>query len=114
MDKIRKEKKMEKIKAVITGRLSKPRDQLIDEFAKYGVTIITKMRSDINYLITDTPNSGTRKNQMARSFGTKIVSELEFRMVIKYTNPLLITNTIPIIKLRSRQTEETLTRYLDF
>ena len=104
---------------VITGKLSKPRDQLIKEFAKYGIIVISGIRSNIDYLITDTPNSGTRKNQMAKSFGTKIVSELEFKMMIKYTKPFQITNTIPTIKappgtIKSSQKEIELTRYLDF
>ena len=110
------------MKVVITSRLSKPRDQLIKEFTNYGIIVLTGMRSNIDYLIADTPNSNTRKTQMARSFGTKIVSELEFRMIIKYIKSLPIINTISTIKasstqyynIKSSQKEIELTRYLDF
>ena len=111
----RKEKIMN---VVITGKLSKPRDELVKEFAGYGISVMAGMKPNIDYLITDTPNSGTRKNQMARSFGTKIVSELEFRMTIKYTKPPLIVNTTKLkssnIPPKQATIEATLPRYLDF
>lgn len=113
---------------VITGKLSKPRNELIKEFANCNVTVLSSMKPGVDYLVTDTPDSGTSKNIMAQRLGIIRISESLFRQKFlgekmpklsniitkklypKLSNP--ITETI-LNKLKPSQ-ETTLTRYLDF
>jgi len=69
----------QKIKVVITGKLSKPRKELAEEFARYGVEVSETLNSETRYLITDDPNSNSSKNQKARKLGTTVISEIDFR-----------------------------------
>src|SRR3990172_3880726 len=68
-----------KMNVVITGRLSTTRDKLAEEFAQYGIFVLPSMRANVNYLITDTPGSGTSKNTMAEQLGIERISENDFR-----------------------------------
>lgn len=64
------------IKVALTGSLSKPRSELIKEWAKYGVIEVDVSKA--NYLITDNPNSGSSKNKTASKLGIPVITESEF------------------------------------
>ena len=55
------------------------RDKLIDEFSQYNISVLDSMRVGVNYLITDSPDSGSKKNQMAQQLGIERISENLFR-----------------------------------
>jgi len=73
----------QKIKVVITGKLSKTRKELAEEFARYGFEVSETLNGETKYLITDDPNSNSSKNQKARRLGTTIISETDFRKEIE-------------------------------
>ena len=66
----------------ITGKLSIPRNQFIQEIAQYGWSVGT-VTSNTKYLVTDTPDSGSSKNRKARKLGITVISEEEFRNLMK-------------------------------
>lgn len=66
----------------ITGKLSIPRNQFIQEIAQYGWSVGT-VTSNTKYLVTDTPDSGSSKNRKARELGIPVISEEEFRNLMK-------------------------------
>ncbi len=108
---------------VITGKLSRPRNELIDEFAKYNISVLDSMKRGVDYLITNTPNSGSRKNIIAQNLDVERISESNFReyaLKRKETRKTSIVekrtwNTPPKTTTKPKQTTETtLTRYLDF
>lgn len=72
---------VEAIKVAFTGKLSKPRGQLINDWSEFNI-IEVDIKS-AQYLITDNPNSGSSKNKMADKLGIKKVTETEFLNVIK-------------------------------
>ncbi|MFH1546966.1 MAG: hypothetical protein ABIC57_00595 [bacterium] len=67
------------IKIVITGKLSKGRKELTEEFALHGIEVIGSVSRDVKYLITDDPGSGSNKNLAAQKLGIMAISEEEFR-----------------------------------
>lgn len=70
-----------KYKVAITGKLSKPRNKLVEEFLDYGIEV-TGVGKGVKYLITDDPNSGSSKNIAAQKFGIQTISEEEFRKLL--------------------------------
>lgn len=109
---------------VITGKLSKTRDELTKEFAQYGIYVLPSMRANIDYLVTDTPDSGSSKNTKAQQFGIERISENDFRQIILTKTSKFVRKMIPdknpikgtaIFSKKSKPpTKTTLTRYLDF
>lgn len=71
----------EAVYIAITGKLSKPRNQLFEEFAQYGYAEGTVKKA--KYLITDTPNSNSAKNRQAQMYGTEVISESDFRKLLQ-------------------------------
>jgi DNA ligase (NAD+) len=67
------------IKVAITGKLSKGRKELIEEFAAHGIEVVGSVSKEVAYLITDSPDSGSSKNLAAQKLGVKVVSEEDFR-----------------------------------
>jgi len=76
---IEKEASKMKIKVAITGKLSKPRKELIEEFASHGIEVVDSVRKECSYLITDDPFSGSSKNLAAQKLGVNIIAENDFR-----------------------------------
>lgn len=72
-----------KIKVVITGKLSVSRK----EFEKYlndnGYELASGISKSVQYLITDNPNSGSSKNVQADKLGISKLTENEFRNLIE-------------------------------
>ena len=68
----------------ITGKLEfyDNRNELVAEIEKLGGKVSSSVTSKTNYLITNDKNSGSSKNQKAQKYGTKIISEQEFRDLI--------------------------------
>lgn len=64
----------------ITGKLLQynNRDALVMDIEKYGGKVVSGVTSKTDYLITNEPDSGSSKNQNAKKFGTKIITEKEF------------------------------------
>ena len=65
----------------ITGKLSVPRNDFINEISQYGWTVGTVTKKT-QYLVTDTPDSGSSKNLKAQKMGVKVISEEEFRKIM--------------------------------
>jgi len=79
---IKKDLKEDTMKVVITGKLSKGRKELAEEFASHGINVIGSISKEVAYLITDNPNSGSVKNQAAQKLGIRVISETNFRREI--------------------------------
>ncbi len=79
--------KLEKLrgkKFVITGKLKTfvSRDEFRECIENGGATLTEKIERGVDYLITNTPNSGTAKNKQAIEFGIKRITEDEFNEMI--------------------------------
>lgn len=68
-----------KIKVAITGKLSKPRKELTEEFATHGIEVVSSITKECDYLITDDPASGSTKNVAAQKLSVIVLSETDFR-----------------------------------
>lgn len=74
-----KENKIEnKGTVVITGSLSIKREDFIKKLEEKGWKIANKITKSTNYLITNTPNSGTSKNKKADKLGVTKITETDF------------------------------------
>jgi len=76
---VKKEESKMGIKVAITGKLSKPRKELTEEFATHGIEVIGSITKECDYLITDDPTSGSTKNLAAQKMGVTVLSESDFR-----------------------------------
>lgn len=63
---------------VVTGSLSIKRDDFIKKLEEKGWKIANKITKSTNYLITNTPNSGTSKNKEADNLGVTKITETDF------------------------------------
>ena len=65
-----------------TGKLTsgqfKNRDELKADIESHGGKLVSSVSSKVDYLITNTPDSGTQKNKDAKKFGVKIITEEEY------------------------------------
>jgi DNA ligase (NAD+) len=62
-----------------TGKLiTMSRDEAKNMVAENGGQVKSGVTADLNYLVTNTPNSGSSKNLKAQELGTKIITEQEF------------------------------------
>ena len=65
-----------------TGKLTsgqfKNRDELKADIESRGGKLVSSISSKVDYLITNTPDSGTQKNKDAKKFGIKIITELDY------------------------------------
>lgn len=69
-------------KIVITGKLSKSRKTLTEEFNSYGYAVVDSVARGVDFLITDNPESGSSKNIAAKRLGVKVISENNFRELL--------------------------------
>lgn len=71
----------------ITGKLLRypNRDALVAEIEANGGKVVSGVSAKTNYLITNDKESGSSKNKKAAQFGTKIISEDEFREMLGLT-----------------------------
>lgn len=67
------------ISICLTGKLSKPRSALLEEWADYVHEVDI---SKADYLITDDPTSGSSKNKKAQKLGIPVLTEVEFRAIL--------------------------------
>lgn len=67
-----------KFKIAITGKLSKSRNLLAEEFLQHGI-LVSDIKKDVKYLVTDDPNSGSSKNKAAKDLGIMVINEADFR-----------------------------------
>ena len=66
-----------------TGKLEHfTRDSINAKIVELGAKIASGVSAKTDYLITNTPNSGSSKNVNAKKFGTKIITESEFIAMI--------------------------------
>lgn len=63
----------------ITGKLSVSRKQFESELKSAGFKVVSSVNKTTDFLITDDPNSKSSKNISADKFGTKKLTEHEFR-----------------------------------
>lgn len=62
-----------------TGKLQNyTRDSLKAEIESLGGKMVSSVTSKVNYLITNTPNSGTQKNKDAQRLGVSIITEEDY------------------------------------
>ena len=67
----------------VTGKLEHfSRKEIEDTIKKSNGIVDSNVTSKTNYLVTNTPESGSSKNVNARKFGTKIITEEEFISMI--------------------------------
>ena len=64
---------------VITGKLSRKRDDIKAEIEALGGKVTSSVSSKTNYLICNDKNSTTGKSADAKKLGIKIISEEEYR-----------------------------------
>ena len=69
----------------VTGKLYiyDNRDSLVADIKKYGGKIVSDVTSKTDYLITNDKESGSNKNEKAKKYGTKIITEKEFKKLLK-------------------------------
>ena len=68
----------------VTGKLKTfaSRDELKVCLDACGATLTEKLSYDVNYLITNTPDSGTAKNREAESLGISRITEAQFNEMV--------------------------------
>ena len=67
------------LKVVVTGDLHRfDRDQFKTVISNYGHKMVSSISKKVDYLITNTPNSGTVKNKEACKLGIPIITEDQF------------------------------------
>jgi DNA ligase (NAD+) len=66
---------------VITGTLSKPRDDYKKLIESYGATVTGSVSKKTNYLLAGA-NVGASKTNKARECGTQVITEDEFNQMI--------------------------------
>ena len=68
----------------VTGRLKTfaNRNELQACLEACGATLTERLSRDVNYLITNTPNSGTAKNREAESLGISRITEAQFNEMV--------------------------------
>ena len=79
--------KMEKISGktfAVTGKLKTfaSRDELKACLEACGATLMENLSRDVNYLITNTPDSGTEKNRKAEKLGISRITEAQFNKMV--------------------------------
>jgi DNA ligase (NAD+) len=62
----------------ITGKLSRPRKEYEQMLEERGYALSSSVTQNTDYLVTNTPESGSSKNKAAKKYGTKIITEEEF------------------------------------
>ena len=67
------------VKICLTGKLSRPRKNLIEEFDTMGYEVVDSVTKGVAYLVTDDPTSGSSKNLKAQKLGVVVISEENFR-----------------------------------
>ena len=69
---------------VVTGKLRTflSRDELKECLTLAGATLTETLTEEADYLLTNTPNSGTAKNKKAEALGVKKITEAEFNRMI--------------------------------
>lgn len=71
----------------VTGKLEHfTRDSISAKILALGAKVASGVSAKTDYLLTNTPDSGSSKNVNARKFGTKIITEEEFLQMINTTN----------------------------
>lgn len=66
-----------------TGKLNTfTRDSINEKIVKLGAKVASGVSAKTDYLITNTPDSGSSKNVNAKKFGTKIITEAQFLEMI--------------------------------
>lgn len=77
------EKKEVKGTFCVTGKLEKmKRNDLVKLAEEKGWQFIGSVNKDCQYLVTNTPDSGSSKNKKAQELGTKLITENEFYEMI--------------------------------
>ena len=66
-----------------TGKLNTfTRDSINAKIIELGAKVASGVSAKTDYLITNTPDSGSSKNVNAKKFGTKIITEAQFLEMI--------------------------------
>lgn len=65
-----------------TGKLESLTREEAENLVRTNGGEVKSVTKDLTYLVTNTPNSGTSKNQKAQKLGVKIITEKEFEVLI--------------------------------
>lgn len=79
---ISEKKDGEQLVFCITGALSKPRSEFEQVINSKGYKLASSVTKKVNFLVTNTPDSGSSKNVKARELGVKIINEDEFWEIV--------------------------------
>jgi DNA ligase (NAD+) len=66
------------VSVCFTGTLSRPRKELEALVKSSGGTVKKTVVNGLSYLVTDSPESGSKKNQDAQKKGVQVIDEAEF------------------------------------
>lgn len=66
----------------ITGALSRPRKEFEALITSKGGKLASSVTKNVNYLVTDNPESGSSKNVKAKQLGVPVINEEEFLRII--------------------------------
>jgi len=79
---IKTTRKLQGLTFVITGQLSRPRKDIIDELQTLGAKISSSVTQNTNYLITNETNSNSSKFKTAQKLGIKIINENQLKSLL--------------------------------
>jgi len=74
--------KLQGLTFVITGQLSRPRKEIIDELQTLGAKISSSVTQNTNYLITNETNSNSSKFKSAQKLGINIINENQLKSLL--------------------------------
>ena len=75
-------KDTEQLVFCMTGALSRPRSEFEQVINSKGHKLASSITKKVNFLVTNTPDSGSSKNVKARELGVKIINEDEFWEIV--------------------------------
>lgn len=61
----------------ITGKLSRPRAEVVEFIESRNGKVSSSVTKNTNYLVTNTPDSGSSKNKKAKELGIEVITEEE-------------------------------------
>jgi DNA ligase (NAD+) len=73
------------VSACITGELWEGREKIHEKMCEKGMEVKTGVTKDLDFLVTNTPNSGTSKNKKAEKYKVKIITGDQLKGLLEGT-----------------------------
>jgi len=67
---------------VITGELSRPRKDIVNQLQSLGATVSASVSQNTDYLISNETKTNSSKFKTAQKLGTKIINETQLAQII--------------------------------